>query len=66
MDEAYRWEQARDRQGQREERAQTRFRGTKEELKKRRDALRYLIISGRWERLERRCYPAPKAPPAGI
>eukprot|EP00971_Amphidinium_carterae_P290751 5773523-Amphidinium_carterae.1 len=45
MDEGYnipdslRQCQARDRQGRREERAQTRFKGTKEELKKMRDAL---------------------------
>eukprot|EP00971_Amphidinium_carterae_P302157 6003197-Amphidinium_carterae.1 len=31
-----------------------------------RDALRDIIITGRWERLERRRHPAPKAPPQGI
>eukprot|EP00971_Amphidinium_carterae_P093843 1856913-Amphidinium_carterae.1 len=66
IEEAYRGEQGRDRQERRQERSQIRFKGTKEELQKMRDALREIIITARWERLERRRYPAPKAPPQGI
>eukprot|EP00971_Amphidinium_carterae_P112286 2224089-Amphidinium_carterae.1 len=68
MNEAYRWEQARDRQVRREEGAQTRFKGTKEELQRMRDALCDIIVTGRRQRLQERerTRPYPKAPPQGV
>eukprot|EP00971_Amphidinium_carterae_P059830 1183571-Amphidinium_carterae.1 len=67
MDEAYKWQEARDRQIRRDEERQTRFKGTKEELQRMRNALLDIIVAGRRQRLQERerTRPYPKAPPQG-
>eukprot|EP00971_Amphidinium_carterae_P291830 5793029-Amphidinium_carterae.1 len=70
MDEAYRGEQARDRQLRRDEQERGKLPGTIEELQRMRDALKENLITGRRQRLQEwyphRAVQVPNAPPAGI